>query len=389
MKGARSVNLAAAVAVCIVLTGCSREKPVTFDPDFNENIVPFHEPLWGPDTTSYALGEVLRGHLFFEAGDRSHCDQRFSNAEKVMGQIAADEREGTAVALNEQLRTYRGSPYERSSLGIFRAICHYNSSDYSGALAACRMALASDQETYTDVKADKEDFCIAYVLGALCYARLGERDNAVQYLKRANLCVPGKVEFSPQVLDDNFIAVVGVGTGPAARQDALASKYYVAGECPEARVELAIGDLDAVKAIETTDLLAQAESNKGGEADAAAKGRAVGKFIMRVLLSALVGRDVQIEERRDLRCWWGLPRKFYIVSARVPPGLYPLAFRCYCAGGERLPRAEQVWWEYPISARPDRIGYFRLYQNAQNYHGLAPKPLDLVLAEKREAGKKQ
>lgn len=375
-----SVVLMAILLFC----GCAPQKPLEFDRDFSENIVPFHQPLYAQETQSYALGELLRGNLFFEAGDRTHCDTRFANADKVMGQIAADQREGGAVAVNEQAKTYRGSPYERASMYVFRAICRYNQGDYTAALAASRAAIASDTETHTDIKAEKEDFGVAYFVAAMCHARLRERDNALQNLELAKRCGPSAARLSPDVLDANFIGVVGLGEGPEALQGAFASKEYVAADCKVTKIEVVVDGSIAGEALETTDLLVQAQSNQPGEADAAVKGRAAAKFILSVALSAVSGANVNIQENRDLRCWWGLPRKLYVFAVKVPPGTHSVAFRCYGKDGERLTRDEQLWYEYPVGAQPDSIAYFRLLRNFQNHDGLAAKPLPEVLAAKKK-----
>jgi tetratricopeptide (TPR) repeat protein len=372
----------------IGIGGCApNATPVAFDPDFNDTIVPFHKPLWEPASKDYALGELMRGQLFFESGDRALCDKRFGVASQEMGKLVGDTREGGAAAVDERSRTYRGSPYERCSLDVYRAICQYNAANFSGALAAARNAIANDAETNTNIQQHKEDFGIAYFLAALCYARLGERDNAIAHLELAKRCSPAAAKLTPAVLDTNLVGILAVGAGPVAMQGSFASREYVAQPCPESKIEIEVDGKVAAEAVEMTDLLAQAQSNKPGEADAAAKSRAVGKFVLSVVLSGASGSNVNIEENRDLRCWWGLPHKFYVFAITTPPGTHSLAIRCYDAKGKRVLEGEQLWYEYPIWAKAERLAYFRVRPNVQNYNGLSPQPLAQALADKRKGMK--
>jgi tetratricopeptide (TPR) repeat protein len=117
------------------------------------------------------------------------------------------------VALDERGKTYRGSPYERCSLDVYRAICQYNAANYPAALAATRNAIANDAETHTKVQHDKEDFGMAYFVAALCYARMGERDNAMTNLELAKKVAPGGAKLTPEMLDANFVGIWRWGPG--------------------------------------------------------------------------------------------------------------------------------------------------------------------------------
>lgn len=374
----------------ILLNGCvPRSRVIQLDPDINETIVHFHKPVVPHEHNNYALTELYRGQMFRRLGDRLHSDTRFANALEVMDQIRADNREAIAVSVNEWRRTFRGEPYERATAYLYRGICQFNRGNYEAALAAFRNSLARDEETRTDKKEHKEDFSISHFLAALCYERLGEPENAEAVLKVANLHASENPYITKSYLQKNFIAVVEVGYGPYLVEGAFWTKKYKCVSCPEDRVELLFDTEPFGDAAEATDLLQQAESQTWGAADSAAIARGTGKFILNVFVSALIGRDAGIKEKRDLRCWNGLyvnglPRKFYIFTADVPVGLHTIGLRFYDSEGNHLERYEQVWYEVPVYAEKGKIFCAKSIPNLHNVNGLELQPLQEVLEVKRK-----
>jgi tetratricopeptide (TPR) repeat protein len=353
-----------------------------YDADWHESIIEYRKPVVPAENLNFALCELYRGQLFFEAGDYLHSDSRFANACKVMAKIAADEREGTSVALNEQMRTFKGEPYERAMASVYRAICRYNLGDYSGALAAARSALAYDEETRSDNQADRKDFVIAYTMAALSYARLGEREEALATIAAAKQYAPNNAALKPEILDANFIGVLASGWGPFLMEGAFWNKYYQCGQAPENKVKLLLDGQVASEAIEATDLFAQANCQKFGEADSAAVGRGIAKEALNAVLSALAGRDMGIHEHRDLRCWRTLPRRLHFFAVKATPGLHTLTLQACGDKGQDLVCDRQVWFDVPVREKPDHLYYFRVVPYAQNMHGLTPQPLQEVLTWK-------
>ena len=374
----------------ILLSGCvPTSRVIQLDPDINETIVHFHKPVVPHEHNNYALTELYRGQMFRRLGDCLDSDTRFANALGVMDQIRADNREATAVAIDERRKTFRGEPYERATAYLYRGICQFNRGNYEAALSAFRNSLARDEETRTDQQKHKEDFTISHFLAALCYERLGEPENAEAVLKVANLHASENPYITRSHLQKNFIAVIELGRGPYVAEGAFWSKEYKCGPCPEDRVELLFDTKPFGEAAEAIDLLQQAESQTWGDADSAAVARGAGKFVLNVFVSAVIGRDAGIKEERDLRCWHGLqvnglPRKFYIFAADVPPGLHTIGLKFYDSKGNPLERYEQVWYEVPVYAEKGKIFCASSIPNLHNVNGLDLQPLQEVLEAKRK-----
>ena len=347
-----------------------------FDPDSQASIRTYQRQVVPPEHLSYALVELYRGHMFYLYGDYYHSDSRFAHACEEMEKLAGNEgAEVAATLLDERAKPYRGQPYERASAFLYRAFCQFNRGRYEGALAAARHALACDQETKAEDQKLREDFGIAYFMAALSYAKLGEVDNAKTALRVARQHYPENPHLAEEVLDRNFVAVLGLGQGPFLVEGAWATKSWSCGPCPVGKVEVYVDGEQAGSSAEVTDLLSQAKSQEWGKADSARVGRTIGKFILSVVLSALAGSNVNIEEKADLRCWYTVPRKYHIVAASLPPGNHTVEMRCFDSQGKPLPRYRQVWFDIPVGRDLDRLAYFRIQRNSQNTHGLVAKKI--------------
>ncbi|NIA15457.1 MAG: hypothetical protein GWP08_15445 [Nitrospiraceae bacterium] len=346
------------------------------DRDSNGSILEYHQPVVPPGHKDYAMHELMRGLLFFELGDYVDSDMRFANACKIMEQIAGDEsRETAAVVWKESSKTYRGEPYERAAAYLYRGLCRYMMGDYEGALAAFRHSLACDAETRTKEQAYLEDFTISHFLAALCYRQLREPDNAEAALRIARKYTPSNPYLDSDYLDKSFVAVIAVGQGPYLRPSKIdvSIKRVDRPDCPVAGVDVYVDGKLVGQASEATDLYVQAKSQRWGEMDTAR----VGKRVVQEVVSYIpfVGMAANlIRPEVDIRCWWGLPRAYYIFAVDVPAGLHTVALRCRDADGAPLPRYDQIWFDVAVR-RGGGLMYFRLTRNAQNSRGMERKKI--------------
>ena len=370
----------------MIMSGCvSPPKTIVWDPDSNESIKHFQQPVVAETEKDYALIELWRAQLFFENGDRQHSDERLRNALGVMEQIESDSREASAVVVAEQLRTYRGQPYERATAYFYRGLCHFQLGHYEQALAAFRATLAEDEETNNKEPSKRKDYVAAYYMAAECHKLLGEIPESNAMLASARELFPENPLLKPESLQGNLIIVAGVGVGPWMKEGAFWTVEFNAGVVPEGKYCVLEQDTTCGQLYEATDLLVQADSHKPGSATGAAIGRAVGKEVANAFLSALAGRDAGLHEHRDLRCWSGMPRKLYIGSFNLPQGLHTLTFDIVAtekqqAGADRY---HQTWYDIPVQDNEHpQLFYVRLSSNRQNAHNLVPVPLQDVLAQK-------
>jgi len=361
-----------------LIAGCAPVIPEPLDIDRNESIVKYHKPVVPPGHKDYALHELQRGLLFLELGDYLDADMRFANACKVMSQVAGDEdRETAAVVWAESSKTYRGEPYERATAYFYRGLCHYRMKDYSGALAAFRRSLACDAETRTKEQKHLEDFTISHFMAAMCYWQLGEQDNAAASLGMVRARGPASPDLSVKQLDKNFVAVIAIGQGPYLRPSKIDAsiKRIDCGPCHEKRVEVFVDGKKYGDAVEVMDLFVQAKSQDWGEMDSVR----IGKRVLQEVVSHIpfVGMAANlIRSEADFRCWWGLPRKYYVFAADAPPGVHTVALKFSGDTEEHLPRYGQVWFDIPVRQGSGGLYYFRSTRNRQNHHDLEPKKIN-------------
>jgi len=362
--------LASCVLAALFLCGCATRTPnvVTWNRDSQPSIQAFHREVVPLTNLNYSLCELNRGLLFYNNGDFLHSDSRFANALGVMDRIREDKgQETAAVVWDERAKTFKGEPYERAMAYFCRGLCHFNTGDYSGALAAFRSSLAADAETRNKEARFLEDFTISHFMAALCYSRLGEAENAEAALRLARATNPDHPFLTPASLQHNFIAVIGLGPGPYK----VGARKWAPVKAMEERISLCVDNRPAEhEPAEAVDLLIQARSQKWGEADSARVARQVGKAVLSGILSGLAGTNVNMEDYEDTRCWYGLPLKFYIFTAAVPPGNHTISLKAYDGKGNELERYGQTWFDVPIPAGQGPVLCLRSIGNLQNCHGL-------------------
>ncbi len=381
------------IVIVLACAGCMQQKVIVWDPDSSEAITHFQKPVVKETDNNYALCELYRAELFYKNGDRQHSDTRLKNALNVMDQIESDKNEAGAVALNEYLRTYRGQPYERATAYFYRGLCQFQLGRYESALAAFRASLAEDEETNNDDPIKRKDFVMSYLMAALCLKALDENNEAEAMLASARELSPEHPLLKPEIFQNNTIVVAGVGVGPWMRQGAFWTVQFEAGKVPDGNFRVLENDKVVAPLHEVTDLLIQAESHKAGGATGAAVARGVAKEAVNMVFSVLLGgQDAGIHENRDLRCWTGIPRKFYIGSFNLKPGLHNLTFDIVTTKEKEQAQAgryQQTWFDIPIADgdHPNLV-YVRLLTNGQNFYDLVPVPLQDALAAKAENNKK-
>lgn len=368
------------LGLVVLFSGCvtTKQEVITWNRDSNKTIVYFQQSVVQPNDINYTLRELDRGLLFFQNGDYLHSDSRFANATRIMDEIAGGKGQVSAVVWDERTKTFKGEPYERATAYFFRGLCHFNQSDYSGALAAFRSSLAADSETRNKERKYLEDFAISHFMAALCYERLGEHENAKASLEMAKNGSPNNPFLSPASLSRNFVVILGVGFGPFK----TGARSFSTGPCPEQKIEVII-DTESKDASEATNLLVQAQSQKWGEADTARIARRAGKTLLNVLVQGATGVDVHLDDDyADVRSWQGLPLDFYLFTADVPPGNHNITVKCYDQAGKEIEHDRQVWFDVPVLATNDQVLYLPVRQYWQNHYGL--KEVKINPSEEKE-----
>jgi len=370
------ISLVMASISFVILAGCQPKAIKPLDPNSNASILEYHKPVVDQGHKDYALRELERGTLFFELGDYCDADVRLANACRVMDEITGNKTaETTAVLWAESSKPFKGAPHERATAYFYRGLCRYRMNDYSGALAAFRHSLACDGETRSKNQKDLEDFCISHVMAAMCYLQLNEPENAEAALRLAGLYLPeaSKSYLTVDRLNRNFVLILGVGFGPFLKPSSwdVSIKSVECLPNEEAGVEVCVDDKSVGKAIELTDLYTQAKSQSWGDMDTVRVAKAVGTRAVSYIpvVGGLLAHAVRSEA--DLRCWLGLPRKFYLVSADLPQGQHTVSLRFTSPKEADLENYTQVWFDVPVSG-PSNLYFLKCIKYYQNCHGLEP-----------------
>jgi tetratricopeptide (TPR) repeat protein len=349
--------------------GCATrsQKALEWDRDSAKSISAFQQEVVPLKDLNYPLHELGRGLLFFENGDFYHSDSRFANALKVMDRVRENKGQETgAVVWDERAKVFKGEPYERATAHFYRGLCHFNTGDYAGALAAFRSSLASDAETRNKEARLLEDFTISQFMAALCYSRLGEPENAEAALRLARANCSKNPFLTSACLKHNFIAIIGTGLGPYK----VGARKWAVLPALDQRIELLIDGTAERAPVEATDLLVQAKSQTWGAADSARIARQAGKLVLSAVLSGVAGTNVNIEDYADTRCWFGLPQKYYVFTAAVPPGNHTILMKAYDKKGKEIDPCRQIWFDVPVPAEQAPVLLLRIRLNAQNCLGL-------------------
>lgn len=174
---------------------------------------------------NYALWDNQLGSIYLAQGDYDKALDAFLRAHYLMNNIPAfKELERKAVSLtgSEDIKAYKGDPYEKAMNSLYVGLLLYNKGDLENAIAAFKNGILADSDSKGE--ACKSDIAIFYLLASRIAKKLGNESlsndyhNAVKELfNNSDYSVLGfNDELIQKILNlkNNILLVVEFGEGP-------------------------------------------------------------------------------------------------------------------------------------------------------------------------------
>jgi tetratricopeptide (TPR) repeat protein len=346
------------------------------------------KPLASKTNEDFVLNNARLGSAALANDDFDTAESAFLRAYEVINSVGVNDggRSLGAAVVSENLRVWKGEPFERAMVNYYLGLIYYMRHDYGNARAAFENALfklrdygegADRNDQYRQVESD---FVLAYLMLGRCYQRLDQPEDARKAFARA-------VELRPDLsaLADiqrnqrsNLLLVVDYGYGPEKRTN---SDGTFVGFWPTPRAEGPI-PLPSVRmdgqSLDTygiarppIDLLALAQDRRWQSIDTIraiksvlgtgmiAGGAAYGTIDRRanpyVALGLIAGGiALKATSQADIRQWEMLPRTVFLIPLSVPPGRHTFDV------GFTIPGMHQTWEGFDVPATGEATYYIRM-----------------------------
>jgi tetratricopeptide (TPR) repeat protein len=148
------------------------------------------------------------------------------------------ERDALSAFGRERDKPFKGEPHEQAMADFYLGLVRYRAGDFEGALSCFRSALDKDRGSYLlPIEAPQarrgrpmvrrylyeSDYATFELFAALCWERLGEREEALEAVARAKKHRPQAAQVIDAAFDpeNNVIVVIEAGRAPAKRAAGL------------------------------------------------------------------------------------------------------------------------------------------------------------------------
>ena len=365
----RSSNLSAACGfalLLLVMTGCGPSRAQReADRAVSDYLVGDYPravqrlaPLSAKTDENFVLNNLRLGSAALANYDLDTAEGAFLRAYEVLNSVGVNDGGRTlgAVLVSENVRIWRGEPYERAMANFYLGLVYYMRRDYNNARAAFENALFKLRDygegqpgggKYTE---QESNFALARIMLARSLQRLGREDDAHKHLEavaqtRSWLATAA----DPQLhAESNVLLVIDFGYGPQKVTDfdgsivGFAPTPQEEGPPPPPRVHVNGRPVD-VGPFERppVDLVVIAQDRRWQSIDTIrAVKSAVGTGLMvggmaygtrrdarpEIALAAILGGALlKATSQADVRQWEMLPRTTYLVPLSLPPGTHDIS----------------------------------------------------------------
>lgn len=322
-----------------------------------------------PEHKDTALWYLKEGNFYYNGGDDFDSQKDFKNARSVMERIKEDSaRETGAIFWAEDVKTYKGDPYEKILVNLMLGIGYYRNQEYENALSAFRRSISANQLIHNDDDKFRDNNALAHFLAGKCYSHLNEQESAQFHFRKAASLAPDNPYLAPDAIPGkNLIILIESGLGPMkirsgvqgslttlvppftdlAGQNAGVPGPRYANINAEAKADVYINGELKGSAAEALDVYLQAKSHGWGSKDTVQTVKGVSKEIISHLPYVGIAANL-IQAKADIRVWNLVPAKYHIFTATLDPGLYNLNLKFYDAKGQELKYLEQAWYYIPV-----------------------------------------
>lgn len=343
--------------IVVVLTGCAQQVRYPINAfhqyDYAEAVKGYRATLAHTtkekDERNVVLAHIHFAGASFVGGNYHDTLTGLSEASKIMEDVEHGvDRGQMAMALRQDMRVYKGEPYERAMAYIYMGVIYYRRGDFQNARSAFNLALLADAGSKGDNPEYRDDFGLAHYLIGKTFLKLGEADNAEISFAKAKKHAAGN-EFADiaRQKTSNFTLLVELGCGPGKKPDPIVGSVDTIHECayPERAAEIILNGQSLGRASKVVDVNYQAKTSGSSTRDTvqAVKGAAVA-ILKQVPIFGILGSIAEMGgvNRADLRHWRHMPGEVHVLEANVPEGLHTLQIKFFDATGKELERHQQV-----------------------------------------------
>jgi tetratricopeptide (TPR) repeat protein len=352
-------------------------------------------PLAQKTDENFVLNNARLGSAALVDYQLDEAEGAFYNAYEVInaGGVNDGGRGLGAVVVQENIKVWKGEPFERAMVNFYLGLVYYMRQDYANARAAFENALFKLRD-YGGDKGEKgeqyqqkeSNFALAYVMLGKSWQRLGREDLARANFDKAVKLQPdlaGLCDYERN-LRSNLLLVVDYGYGPKKRTEfdgsvvGFGPKPWEDGPIamPNVTIDGRRYDLQGAN-IPPIDLLAIAQDRKWQSIDtirtiksvvgeglmaagavegirgAYGSGSAQRRDLIAAAALAGAGLLLKASSNPDLRQWETLPRTTFVIPLTVPPGTHEV--RVDFPSGHN-----QTWRNLPVPAEGEATYYFRM-----------------------------
>lgn len=345
------------------------------------------EPYARKTDRNYVLNNVRLGSAALADYDLERAESAFYAAYEVINSVGVNNagRSVAAITVAEQLKVWKGEPFERAMVNFYLGLVYYMQQDYENARAAFENAVFKlrdygegkvKEDQYQEVESD---FTIAYIMLGRCWQKLGREDKANAMFDRVAQL---REDLHPLVEDQrhanaNVLLVVEYGHGPEKvtyGDDSIAvlrPKPEEVGPIPRPRVRIDGKGID-LRGLDRApiDLLELAQQRHWQTFDTLRLAKAAAGYgLMGVgAYQALkdkpdygsaaafiaAGALLKASSQADLRHWEMLPRSVFILPLRLPPGKHDITVNVGSSG------LSQTWRDLVAPEQGEATYYIRL-----------------------------
>jgi tetratricopeptide (TPR) repeat protein len=345
------------------------------------------QPLAAKTDENFVLNNVRLGSAALVTYDLDTAESAFLRAYEVINSVGVNDggRSLGAVVVSENIKVWKGEPFERAMVNTYLGLVYYMRHDYNNARASFENALFKLRDYGEgDSKGDQyrqqeSNFALAYLMLGKCYQRLDRPEDAKKAFARA-------VELRPYLAPvadfgrnekSNVLLVIDYGHGPlkARNIDGAFVGYGPTpreeGPVPPPAVLVDGRPVDTAVGGPPVDLLALAQDRKwqsidtiravksvlgtgliAGGAGYALADRHANPYVALGLIAG--GLALKATSQADLRQWEMLPRTTFVIPLTLPPGKHDVTVEF-----PNVPGLRQDWHGIEVPAQGEATYYFR------------------------------